>query len=203
VNIGGSYYGATNYGTGFVGFNIGGGPTSFSTGADGANNGAGMIHSTIGGSIKFSTFPSTGSSQQSLTQTDVINNVRMIIQGGGNVGIGTTNPISKLDIAGQTRSVNSSGAAQVNGSAAIDWNNGNAQSMSVDCATTSFTNMLDGGTYILAVSETGTSTCVFSQAGLTFYFSPANGARTAGQRTVYSFQRIGSDVYVSWVKGFQ
>ncbi|MBN8536467.1 MAG: hypothetical protein J0M15_05405 [Deltaproteobacteria bacterium] len=120
-----------------------------------------------------------------------------------NVGIGITNPQASLEVAGQTRSVNPTGASQTNGTAAIDWNNGNAQTLSVDCATTTFTNMLDAGTYILAVTETGTSTCVFSQAGLTFYFSPANGARTSGQRTVYSFQRIGNDVYVSWIKGFQ
>jgi hypothetical protein len=131
-------------------------------------------------------------------------NVRMTIANAtGNLGIGTTSPTAKLEVAGQIRSVNSSGAAEVNGSASIDWNNGNAQSLSVDCATTTFTNMLDGGTYMLAVTETGTSTCTFSQAGLTFYFHPANGNRTSGQRTVYTFQRIGNDVYVSWIAGFQ
>jgi hypothetical protein len=121
----------------------------------------------------------------------------------GNVGIGTTTPTAKLDVGGQTRSTNSAGATQANASAAVNWNNGNVQTMSVDCATTAFTNMLDSGTYVLAVSETGTSTCVFSQAGLTFFYSPANAARTSGQRTVYTFQRIGNDVYVSWVRGFQ
>jgi hypothetical protein len=128
---------------------------------------------------------------------------KMRILSTGEVGIGTTSPTAKLDVVGQARTTGSGGGAQINGSAAINWNNGNAQSMSVDCATTTFTNMLDAGTYILAVSETGTSTCTFSQAGLTFYFSPANGARTSGQRTVYTFQRIGTDVYVSWVAGFQ
>lgn len=128
---------------------------------------------------------------------------RITVLSGGNVGIGTTTPVAKLDVTGQSRSVNSSGAAQINGTATIDWNNGNAQSMSVACTSTTFTNMLDGGTYILAVSETGTTACAFSQAGLTFYFSPANGARTSGQRTVYTFQRIGTDVYVSWINGFQ
>jgi hypothetical protein len=101
------------------------------------------------------------------------------------------------------RTTTTGGAAKVNASASVDWNNGNAQSMSVDCATTTFTNMLDGGTYLLAVTNTGTSTCTFSQAGLTFYFSPANSARTSGQRTVYTFQRVGNDVYVSWIAGFQ
>jgi len=122
----------------------------------------------------------------------------------GNVGIGgVTAPTAKLEVQGQARTTGTGGAAQINSSAAVDWNNGNAQSMSVACTSTAFTNMLDGGTYILAISETGTTTCVFAQAGLTFYFNPANSARTSGQRTVYTFQRIGTDVYVSWIAGFQ
>ncbi len=126
-----------------------------------------------------------------------------IYYSSGKVGIGTNTPTAMLEVQGQVRSTNSGGAAKINNSAAVDWNNGNAQSLSVDCATTPFTNMLDGGTYILAISETGTSTCTFSQSGLTFYFNPANGNRTSGQRTVYTFQRIGTDVYVSWIAGFQ
>ncbi len=125
------------------------------------------------------------------------------INSTGEVGIGTTSPVGKLDVAGQVRSVNSSGSSEVNTTATVDWDNGNAQTMNVDCDTTTFSNMLDGGTYILAVSETGTSQCDFSQTGLTFFFSPANGPRESGTRTVYTFQRIGSDVYVSWIKGFQ
>jgi hypothetical protein len=127
----------------------------------------------------------------------------LTVLANGNVGIGTTSPTANLDVGGQTRSTNSAGATQTNASAAINWNNGNVQTMSVDCASTAFTNMLDSGTYVLAVSETGTSTCVFAQAGLTFYYSPTNAARYSGQRTVYTFQRIGNDVYVSWVRGFQ
>jgi hypothetical protein len=126
-----------------------------------------------------------------------------VISTGGYVGIGTTSPGSKLDVAGQSRSINSSGITQINASAAVDWNNGNVQSLSVSCTSTAFTNMLDGGTYVLAVTETGTSTCIFAQSGLTFYYSPANGARVSGKRTVYTFQRIGSDVYVAWIKGFE
>jgi hypothetical protein len=121
----------------------------------------------------------------------------------GNVGVGTSAPVAKLEIQGQVRSTTTGGAAMVNATTAVNWDNGNAQSMSVACTTSTFTNMLDGGTYILAVSETGTSTCTFSQAGLTFFYNPANGNRTNGQRTVYSFQRIGTDVYVSWIAGFQ
>jgi hypothetical protein len=126
-----------------------------------------------------------------------------IYRTSGNVGIGTSSPTATLDVQGQVRTTTAAGASKINNAASVDWNNGNAQSMSVACTATTFTNMLDGGTYLLAVSETGTTTCTFSQAGLTFYYSPANGNRTSGQRTVYSFQRIGNDVYVSWIAGFQ
>jgi hypothetical protein len=130
-------------------------------------------------------------------------NNALYINSSANVGVGTATPTSKLEVVGQSRTTASTGGAKINAAAAINWDNGNAQSMSVDCATTTFTNMLDAGTYILAVTETGTSQCTFSQAGLTFFFYPANAARTSGQRTVYTFQRIGTDVYVSWVAGFQ
>ncbi len=127
----------------------------------------------------------------------------MRLHTNGNVGIGTTNPQAALEVRGQTRSTGSGGATKINSSSSVDWNNGNAQSMSVACTNTTFANMLDGGTYILAVTETTATQCVFAQSGLTFLYSPANGSRSAGQQTVYSFQRIGTTVYVSWIAGFQ
>lgn len=138
-----------------------------------------------------------------LAADGLIAGTNQLVLVSGAVGVGTATPTAKLEIAGQARSISSTGAAQINNLASVNWNNGNAQSLSVDCATTTFDNMLDGGTYVLAITETGTSTCTFSQAGLSFYYNPVNGPRTSGKRTVYSFQRIGNDVYVSWIAGFQ
>lgn len=126
---------------------------------------------------------------------------RMRISSSGVVGIGTTAPTSasKLDVGGQIRSVDgSTGASKDNTTAAVNWSNGNNQSMSVACTATAFTNMLDGATYNLAVTDTNATQCVFSQAGLTFYYTPANGSRISGLPTFYSFTRIGSNVYVAW-----
>lgn len=144
-----------------------------------------------------------GTNDASNLTLETNNSARLTITSGGNVGVGSASPSAKLEIAGQVRAVNSSGAAHVNNTASVDWNNGNAQQLSVACTSTTFSNMLDGGTYILAVTETGGTTCTFSHTGLTFYYSPANGPRTAGKRTVYTFQRIGNSVYVSWIKGFE
>jgi trimeric autotransporter adhesin len=129
-----------------------------------------------------------------------------IIDQNGNVGVGKAVPVAALDVAGQVRSANSSGISQVSsGLTTIDWNNGNAQELNYDCtAQVPMTNMLDGGTYILAITHTtSTNMCDFAQAGLTYYYSPGNGPRTVNTRTVYTFQRIGTAVYVSWITGFQ
>lgn len=128
---------------------------------------------------------------------------RMTIDPYGSVGIGTSAPNAKLHVnGGQILSTNASGIVEVNASASIDWNKGNVQTLTADCSSTAFANMLDGGTYTLVIKETGTSTCAFSQTGLTFHLPPDHGARTSGKHTVYTFLRAGADVYVSWIPGF-
>lgn len=125
---------------------------------------------------------------------------------GGNVSIGST-PVTntKLNVEGQIRSKSFSGS-----SAAVDWANGNSGTTSFDCGTAlTFASLRDGGSYTLAVTGTGTTQCSFSttttgdDAGTVSYrFIPANAVRTASSHTIYSLQRIGSIVYVSWITGF-
>lgn len=124
---------------------------------------------------------------------------KMRVGSSGFVGIGTTAPSTKLDVqGGSIRSVSSTGSSADNTTTTVDWSLGNNQSMSVDCAATIFTNMQDGATYNLLVTETGTSQCVFTHAGLTFHWTPANSNRLSAQLTIYSFTRIGTRVVVSW-----
>lgn len=95
--------------------------------------------------------------------------------------------------------------SHVNSGVAIDWNNGNTQSTSASCGAMTFTNMQDGGSYTLAVKGTTSGVCSFSQSGLTFRFAQTHdGSHPTddGAHTIFTFLRIGSDVYVSWITGF-
>lgn len=132
---------------------------------------------------------------------------KMRIEGNGNVAIGSTPAGSntKLDVSGQIRSASGSTT-----SGAIDWVNGNSMTTSFDCGSSiSFANLRDGGAYTLAVTGTGTTMCSFSTtttgddaATVTYRFMPANTVRTVSSHTLYSLQRIGTVVYVSWITGF-
>ncbi len=123
---------------------------------------------------------------------------RVRIQADGNVGIGTTVAGAKLDVRGSIRSVAAAGSSPNNASSPVDFSLANNQSMSVACTATTLNNLADGATYNLLVTETSATTCVFTSAGLTFLYTPANGNRILTKPTMYSFTRIGTNVVVSW-----
>jgi len=134
------------------------------------------------------------------------NSEKMRIAADGNVGIGTMPGAgTRLRVEGQISAKSLSGS-----SGAIDWANGNSQSTSYNCAANlTFASLRDGGSYTLAVTSTNTTQCSFSTsvtgddaATVTYRFLPANSTRTATSHTIYSLQRIGTVVYVSWITGF-
>jgi phage-related tail fiber protein len=153
-------------------------------------SGHGITDAVVNGGQTGAVVAGTNDANSTTIKTNGTN--RVIVSSGGQV-----------EMRGQMRSVSSTGATYDNTTTNVDWDRGNAQSMSVACTATTFTNMVDGGMYSLAVSDTTATTCVFAQSGLTFYYNPVNQSRTAGARTVYSFQRYGTAVYVSWIAGFQ
>lgn len=121
--------------------------------------------------------------------------VKVAIQFGGNVGIGNTGPLAALDVVGQMYSRGNIVAS----SGSIDWNLGNNQTLqSATGSAITFTNMQDGGVYCLFITDGTSRTYTFSGTGLTFNFIQPNAATTAGQATLYKFNRIGSSVYVDW-----
>ncbi|WP_461346530.1 beta strand repeat-containing protein [Bradyrhizobium sp. USDA 4451] len=118
----------------------------------------------------------------------------------GNVGVGTTVPLSTLDVNGSiySRAVSTS-------SATINWASGNLQGTSQSCGAFSFSGMQDGGTYTLTVEGTTSATCSFSNSDsptLTFKMPSNHGSTTAGTMTVYHFMRRGTNVFVSWIPGY-
>jgi hypothetical protein len=165
--------------------------------------------SFISGAVNFASIApsSTGNAViYSVGGTDANINLELLAKGTGSiimpapasVGIGNSAPATALDVTGSIRSSGVGGASTANAAASADWSKGNNQSMSVACTATTFTNMLDGATYNLLVTDTSATQCVFTQAGLTFLFAPANGSRVAGKNTLYSFTRIGANVVVAW-----
>ena len=84
----------------------------------------------------------------------------------------------------------------------IDWSLGSTHYTTASCGAFTFTNMADGGSYQLMVEGTTTGTCSFSQSGLTFKMPSNHGATTSSKMTVYSFTRVGTNVFVTWLPGY-
>ena len=122
---------------------------------------------------------------------------------GGNVGIGTSNPISKLEVNGSATNT----AALNNGAAnAIAFSLSNLAYTSLSAQLFNLTGMKDGGTYTLAVQGTTSGTSSFMGAnpsGTPFVFkSINNGTTIAGKDTLYTFVVMGTTVYVYMATGF-
>ena len=130
------------------------------------------------------------------------------------VGIGNTAPAEKLHVTGNIKasgSIYSGSQTVTGGTSSVDWANGNSIATDYNCGSTmDFVNLADGGTYTLAITDTGTTQCNFSTtttgtgAGtVTYKFRPANAARSGTGHTLYTLMRVGSVVYISWASGFQ
>jgi hypothetical protein len=84
----------------------------------------------------------------------------------------------------------------------INWTQGNIQHTTASCAAFTFNNMVDGKSYTLLVKGTTAGYCSFSHTGLSFKSSPELSYTVAGKETLFSFIRIGSTVYTTYVSGF-
>ncbi|RVU25984.1 hypothetical protein EOJ36_06100 [Sandaracinomonas limnophila] len=130
--------------------------------------------------------------------------LRIIINpSGGNVGIGTLDPKSKLEVNGSftNASAYNSGAAT-----AILFGNSNLTYTTASPGAFNLQGMKDGGTYTLAVQGTTANTSSFTglnPAGTSFVFLSANNGQTVVlKQTIYTFIVMGTTVYYYMEAGF-
>jgi hypothetical protein len=172
----------------------GAGNLSWSTSGD-VLNGGNTVSSTM----------SIGTNSNHNLELKTNNATRVTISNTGRVGIGNSNPSSAVDVTG---AIISRSHSQSTG--AIDFNLANAITTTFDCSSNiTLENIRDGGSYTLVITSTNTNQCNFSTsvtgadaATVSYRFAPSNGSRIANSHTVYSLQRIGNTIYVSWITGF-
>jgi hypothetical protein len=142
-----------------------------------------------------------GASSQSgdlLTVQDSSSAALVTVSSGGNLGVGTNAPNVKLDVNGTIVSR----AYNAGSSTSIDWSQGNVQYTTANCGAFTFTNMQDGGFYTLGVEGSTSATCSFSHTGLTFKMPQWHGATTVSTMALYSFVRMGANVFVTYITGY-
>ena len=96
---------ALSWGTQGIGLNLVRKSTgTWEAAGDGAHNAGAAIFGAIGPEgLRFVAVESTGSGNQTFTDSQIMGKVRMVIMSAGNVGIGVTSPSEKLDVNGTAR----------------------------------------------------------------------------------------------------
>jgi hypothetical protein len=118
--------------------------------------------------------------------------------GNGNVGVGTINPTSKLEVNG---SATNTTAFSAGAGTAIDYSNSNLAYTTANAGSFTLSNIKDGGTYTLAVQGSSSGTASFTCTGFTFYYVN-NGITAPNKHTLYTFIVMGTNVYVYMATGF-
>jgi hypothetical protein len=122
----------------------------------------------------------------------------MFIDESQRVGIGTSTPVSKLEVNGSATNTTAFNAAA---GTTIDFSKSNLAYTTASPSAFTLTNLKDGGTYTLAVQGTTSGTASFTAVGFTFK-SINNGTTIAGKDTLYTFVVMGTTVYVYMATGF-
>lgn len=144
---------------------------------------------TIGGSTAINT-------------TGAITTTGNLIVNGGNLGIGTTNPLAKFQVNGQAASV------VINDSDLdLDFNLGNIHTTTAGPGTVNFSNMIDGASYTVALQNTTAGNYLLNATGVsTWRCSPTCTSNTItssqGTHTILSLMKMGTTAYVAWIDRF-
>lgn len=94
LSMGSAYASALNWGTSYVGFNAARSGSTWHLDGDRSNNGGAMIYSTVGGALYFATVANNGGSSRTLTDAQVLGNVKMRVFHDGKVQIGNVGTAS-------------------------------------------------------------------------------------------------------------
>jgi hypothetical protein len=141
-----------------------------------------------GGGILFRTVP-----QNSVAQSVE----RMRIDENGNLGVGTTTPVSRLEVNGASTNTTAFNAAA---GTSIDFTRSNLAYTTASAGAFTLTGIKDGGTYTLSVQGATAGTASFTATGFTFR-NVNNGITTASRHTLYTFIVMGTNVYFYMVTG--
>jgi hypothetical protein len=108
----------------------------------------------------------------------------------------TQSGTNQIGIAGQINSIGSTN--QTSNLPTINFNVGNTVYASGNCQAITLQNMVDGGTYSLTMKGTS-GTCTFTSSGDTVHYAGGASGLTISAHTVFSFMKMGTDVYVTWI----
>jgi hypothetical protein len=126
--------------------------------------------------------------------TTWITNSSNIHNNGGNVGIGTSAPTTKLQVSGAATNTATFNAGS---SSTIDFLQSNLAYTSATTTAITLSNLKDGGAYSLILTSTSNSgTAAFTSPGFTFKYM-GTSVMTTGKTHIYSFIVAGTNVYVS------
>lgn len=84
----------------------------------------------------------------------------------------------------------------------VDWAKGLNQETEANCGAFQFKNDKPGEVFGLLVQGTKTAVCTFREEGVVFHMPNDFGATIAGHTTLFSFTRIGNEIFVAWVRPY-